>query len=158
MHTRLGKPIPPPDPKASAAIAALNAQEEKAKASNGSVSGSVTISAAPTVKAPATPRITFVAGSLSNILVLLKTPFKCLVELEVYVFAFFNLAGNSAAASTSTATSATVNKPDDKLDDSTEDEKRDNDLLIDDRPAVGSEYIEEEKDATGLYILVCVFE
>lgn len=62
-----------------------------------------------------------------------------------------DLAGNSAAASTSTA-SAPVIKPDEKLDDSADDDKKDNDLLIDDRPAVGSEYIEEEKDATGLYI------
>lgn len=64
MHTRLGKPIPPPDPKASAAIAALSAQEDKAKTSNGTMSSAVTISAAPTVKAPTTPRITFISGSL----------------------------------------------------------------------------------------------
>lgn len=42
-------------------------------------------------------------------------------------------------------------KVDDKIDDnSTDEDKKENDILIDDRPAVGSEYIEEEKDASGI--------
>lgn len=127
----------------------MNAQEEKAKASNGAISSAVTISAAPTVKAPTTPRITFVAGTLSIFL----TYHRYWLNLD-WSHAYLNFlssAGNSAAASTTTAISATASKPEDRLDDSTEDDKKDNDLLIDDRPAVGSEYIEEEKDATGSY-------
>ncbi len=62
LHTRLGKPIPPPDPKAAAAIAALNAQEEaKSKTNNVATAAAAVTSAAP-VRVSATPRITFIAG------------------------------------------------------------------------------------------------
>ena len=64
LHTKLGKPIPPPDPKASAAISALNAQEEAAKPKTNDVLGSSipgSISTPPVRSLP--PRINFVAGS-----------------------------------------------------------------------------------------------
>lgn len=66
LHTKLGKPIPPPDPKASAAISALNAQEEAIKIKVNDVvapSASGSIAAPPVRSLP--PRINFVAGSLN---------------------------------------------------------------------------------------------
>lgn len=71
LHTKLGKPIPPPDPKAATAIAALNAQEEAAKSKTTvSVSSGVAVApaAAPVVKSSLAPRITFVAGELVRFL------------------------------------------------------------------------------------------
>lgn len=69
LHTKLGKPIPPPDPKAAAAIAALNAQEEAAK-SKTVIGASNTSAAASAVsvslKVPPAPRITFVTGKFLN--------------------------------------------------------------------------------------------
>ncbi|XP_065223039.1 zinc finger RNA-binding protein isoform X2 [Planococcus citri] len=120
LHTRLGKPIPPPDPKAAAAIAALNAQEEaKVRTVPGGTVTPVTPAAANSisVRSSTTPRINFVA-----------------------------------AGATPPAT-AVPPKVEEKIEDiSTDEDKKENDVLIDDRPAVGSEYIEEEKDATGKLI------
>jgi len=64
LHTKLGKPIPPPDPKAAAAIAALNAQEEAAKVKPNDVPNPVAPAGVnlPTVRS-APPRINFVAGT-----------------------------------------------------------------------------------------------
>ncbi len=58
--------------------------------------------------------------------------------------------GGAVAATTTAAAAVTVDKVEEKFEESFEEDKKDNDIsLIDDRPAVGSEYIEEEKDSSG---------
>lgn len=83
-----------------------------------------------------------------NILVIIESLFYQLVASSSNSGSVID--GGSGSGTVPAAVSSTVVNADEKVDELVDEEKKDNELsLIDDRPAVGSEYIEEEKDASG---------
>lgn len=85
-----------------------------------------------------------------NILVIIAISFFLLLASSSNNGSIVDGGSGSGSGTVPVTTSSTIVNADEKVDELVDEEKKDNELsLIDDRPAVGSEYIEEEKDASG---------